>query len=73
MGPGSGTSPAISPDGSQVYAADGNGTLTAFDASTGEVRWHAADIESTALPSVGLMALSIRVSATIYTLRRWIR
>jgi len=39
MGPGSGTSPAISPDGWRVYAADGVGNMYAFDADTGAIWW----------------------------------
>ena len=39
MGGGSGTSPAISPDGTQVYAADGDGVMNAFDAATGAQLW----------------------------------
>jgi len=39
MGPGSGTSPAISPDGSRVYASDGGGNLYGFNASTGITEW----------------------------------
>ncbi|MBW1685276.1 MAG: PQQ-binding-like beta-propeller repeat protein [Deltaproteobacteria bacterium] len=53
MGGGSGTSPAISPDGAQVYAADGNGIMTAFDATTGVVLWQAAGAGAAASPAVG--------------------
>lgn len=40
-GPGSGSSPAISPDGTQVYVSDDEGTLFAFSASTGAEVWSA--------------------------------
>ncbi len=54
MGPGSGTSPAISPDGSQVYASDGQGNLYAFDAFTGGpvVGWPVHIGTNAASPSV---------------------
>ncbi len=53
MGAGSGTSPAISPDGSLVYAADGDGRLLAVEAGTGDVVWRADGVQSAASPSVG--------------------
>ena len=57
MGAGSGTSPAISPNGLQVYASDGVGNLYAFDALTdnpaGEVVWVLPIGENVASPSVG--------------------
>jgi outer membrane protein assembly factor BamB len=53
MGGGSGTSPAISPDGTQVYAADSDGVMTAFDADTGAVIWQATGGAGSASPGVG--------------------
>ena len=53
MGPGSGTSPAISPDGSRVYASDGQGNLYAFDASTGAIWWTFPVGENFSSPSIG--------------------
>jgi outer membrane protein assembly factor BamB len=53
MGAGNGTSPALSPDGRQVYAADGSGLLTAFDAGTGAVLWSAAHAAPAASPTIG--------------------
>jgi len=53
MGGGSGTSPAISPDGTRVYAADGNGVMNAFDAATGARLWTAPGAASAASPGVG--------------------
>ena len=53
MGAGSGTSPAISPDGRLVYAADGGGHLLAVDAESGAVVWSADGVQSAASPSVG--------------------
>ncbi len=42
VGAGSGTSPAVSPDGRVVYVADGAGALTATDAAGGGLVWTAA-------------------------------
>jgi hypothetical protein len=53
MGGGSGTSPAISPDGTQVYAADGDGVMNAFDADTGALIWKATGTAGSASPGVG--------------------
>lgn len=39
MGPGSGSSPALSPDGRQVYVSDDLGMFYAFDADTGTRLW----------------------------------
>jgi len=39
IGPGSGTSPALSPGGDTVYVVDGGGTLYAIDSNTGARRW----------------------------------
>jgi hypothetical protein len=41
IGPGSGSSPAISPDGTAVYVSDDDGSLYSFDTDTdtGEVNW----------------------------------
>lgn len=53
MGGGSGTSPAISPDGAKVYAIDDNGVMVAVNASTGEVEWSATNTMGQASPSIG--------------------
>lgn len=53
MGKGSGTSPAISPDGRLVYAIDDEGFMVALDTGTGERIWDAADTMGQASPSVG--------------------
>jgi len=53
MGPGSGTSPAISPDGLRVYASDGQGNLYAFDADTGAIGWKFPVGENAGSPSIG--------------------
>lgn len=39
MGPGSGSSPVLSPDGTQVYVSDDDGMFYAFDARSGAQRW----------------------------------
>ncbi|MGI9591928.1 MAG: PQQ-binding-like beta-propeller repeat protein, partial [Myxococcota bacterium] len=53
MGAGSGTSPALSPDGRLVYAIDDDGLMVALDAASGERVWEAADTMGAASPSVG--------------------
>jgi len=53
LGPGSGTSPGISPDGKQVYAVGGDGVMLAFDADTGAHLWSATGAASAASPTVG--------------------
>jgi outer membrane protein assembly factor BamB len=52
MGPGSGSSPALSPDGSVVYVSDGEGILYAVDAMTGEKNWEVPTGGQAASPSV---------------------
>ncbi|HMP72337.1 MAG TPA: PQQ-binding-like beta-propeller repeat protein [Kiritimatiellia bacterium] len=52
LGEGSGTSPALSPDGGVVYAGDGAGWLYAVDGSSGAVRWRVFTGPSFASPSV---------------------
>ncbi|MDY0006866.1 MAG: PQQ-binding-like beta-propeller repeat protein [Spongiibacteraceae bacterium] len=53
MGGGSGTSPAISPDGRLVYAIDDAGLMVALDAKTGQRVWEAPDTMGQASPSIG--------------------
>ena len=53
MGGGSGTSPAISPDGRQVYAVSGSGVMTTFDTLTGEMLWATSGAAEAASPTVG--------------------
>jgi len=52
MGPGSGSSPALSPDGSVVYVSDGEGVLYAVDARTGTENWRVQTDGQAASPSV---------------------
>lgn len=49
---GSGTSPSIAPDGSQVYAVGGDRVLVAYDAKTGEIQWRAGSAGSAASPAL---------------------
>jgi len=51
--PGSGTSPAISPGGTRVYAYGGSGELIAFDASTGDMLYEQSVQGQQASPTVG--------------------
>jgi outer membrane protein assembly factor BamB len=53
MGAGSGTSPAISPDGRYVYAIDDGGMMVAIDSYSGEVAWQVPDTMGQASPSIG--------------------
>ncbi len=54
MGGGSGTSPAISHDGSSVYAVDELGRMIAIDAQTGKRLWQSAEGGGgSASPSIG--------------------
>ena len=53
MGAGSGTSPAISPDGELVYAAGGDEVMVAVDAESGAEVWRADGVQAAASPAVG--------------------
>ena len=54
MGGGSGTSPAVSHDGRQVYALDQDGHMVAVDADTGALLWQTTEGGGgSASPSVG--------------------
>lgn len=50
---GSGSSPAIAPDGSAVYAVSGLRRMMAFDAKDGHVRWTRPGSGAQASPAVG--------------------
>lgn len=56
---GSGTSPAISPDGKYVYSAGGDGVILAVETATGAVAWSAQ--------GEGLLSPSIGLDGTIYS------
>lgn len=56
MGPGSGSSPTVSADGTQVYASDNDGVLYAFNTRTGTIDWSAqsnAEAASVAVDRTG--------------------
>jgi outer membrane protein assembly factor BamB len=53
MGPGSGSSPGITADGSTVYVSDGEGMLYSVNAATGEENWSIQTGGQPASPSVG--------------------
>lgn len=61
MGGGSGTSPAISHDGTQVYAVDGHGRMIAIDAHTGRRLWESNE------GGGGSASPSVAADETIYT------
>jgi hypothetical protein len=52
MGPGSGSSPSISPDGSHLYVLDNKGTIYAFDKEGNKV-WTLPIKSSPASPTIG--------------------
>ena len=82
MGGGSGTSPALSPDSSVVYSADGDGQLLAVDTTTGEIVW-ATRGEGLLSPAIGedgtILTGDIFGAPTVFALdpengaRRWAR
>lgn len=53
MGAGSGTSPAISPDGRLVYAIDDAGVMVAIDTADGHIAWQVGDTMGQASPTIG--------------------
>ncbi|QCQ93484.1 outer membrane protein assembly factor BamB family protein [Rhodococcus sp. SGAir0479] len=53
MGPGSGSSPVLSPDGRLVYTCDDEGLLYAFDTATGQRVWSAPSDAAAAAVTVG--------------------
>ena len=59
MGGGSGTSPALSPDGQYVYSADGSGHMLAVNTDDGSIVW--------AAQGEGLLSPAIGGDGTIYT------
>ena len=63
MGPGSGSSPTVSPDGKQVYASDNDGVLYAFNTRTGEIEWSTPSNAEAA-------SVAVDKSGNIYVLTR---
>lgn len=61
MGPGSGSSPVLSPDGRLVYTCDDEGLLYAFDAVSGHEVWSAPSGAAAA-------AVSVDANGAIYVL-----
>ena len=53
MGPGSGSSPSLSPEGSQVYVSDELGMFYGIDTSSGEVLWTLQTASAAASVAVG--------------------
>lgn len=53
MGLGSGSSPALSPSGDQVYVSDEEGLFYAVDAETGAIRWQVETKAASAAAAVG--------------------
>ena len=53
MGPGSGSSPSLSPSGDAVYVNDEAGVFYAVDADSGELRWQVQTKSTSAAAAVG--------------------
>jgi outer membrane protein assembly factor BamB len=53
MGPGSGSSPSLSPSGDAVYVSDEDGVFYAVDADSGELRWRVQTKSTSAAAAVG--------------------
>lgn len=62
MGPGSGSSPALSPDARRVYVSDEEGMFYAIDAKSGATRWHVETLSTSAAAAVG-------ADGTVYSLQ----
>lgn len=62
MGPGSGSSPALSPDAATVYVSDERGLFYAVDAGSGAIRWQVETKAASAAAAVG-------ADGTIYALQ----
>ncbi|WP_430335482.1 PQQ-binding-like beta-propeller repeat protein [Rhodococcus sp. ACT016] len=61
MGPGSGSSPVLSPDGRTVYTCDDEGLLYAFDTTTGALKWSAPSNAAAA-------AVAVDAAGAVYVL-----
>ena len=64
MGPGSGSSPALSPEGHRVYVSDENGRFYGVDARSGEIEWEVETKAASAAAAVG-------ADGTIYALQAY--
>ena len=53
MGPGSGSSPSLSPESDRVYVSDEQGVFYGVDASTGEIEWQLQTRATSAAAAVG--------------------
>jgi outer membrane protein assembly factor BamB len=62
MGPGSGSSPALSPSGDRVYVSDENGVFYGIDARSGAILWSVQTKAASAAVAVG-------ADGTIYALQ----
>ncbi|MFK7896258.1 MAG: PQQ-binding-like beta-propeller repeat protein [Myxococcota bacterium] len=62
MGPGSGSSPSLSPSGHQVYVSDEEGMFYGVDAKTGEIVWNLQTKAASAAAAVG-------ANGDVYTLQ----
>ncbi len=79
MGPGSGSSPALSPEGDRVYVSDERGLMYGIDSRTGQIRWQKQTKATSAAAAVAgngdVIALQAGASALVAVQRtgrlRW--
>lgn len=64
MGPGSGSSPALSPDAKQIYVSDEAGMFYGVNTATGDIQWQLETASAAASPAVG-------ADGTIYSLQQY--
>lgn len=64
IGPGSGSSPALSPDGNHVYVSDENGVFYSLNAVDGAIEWQLETASAAASPAVG-------ADGTVYSLQAY--
>lgn len=64
IGIGSGSSPALSPDGKHVYVSDEEGMFYSLNGASGEIEWQLETASAAASPAVG-------ADGTVYSLQQY--